>query len=110
MTSSQIFKNPIPTNLLFDLLEKICIKCDKYYIFNNESFKKGMYNNDIQRFIELCFPYYFLSKRKYLERKITFNNFTTILRQICNHNNIRYVNEIKYDKSKYTIVYFIYFL
>ena len=34
--------------------------------------------------------YYHNSKKKYLERKLTYNSFTTVLRQICNFNNITY--------------------
>jgi hypothetical protein len=107
--SIQIFKNKIPNDIFFELLDKICIKNDKYYIFNIESFKKGIYTEDIQKFIEFCKPFYYLSKRKYLERKLTQKSFDTILRQICNHNNIIYTSQIKYDKNTYDIVYFIYF-
>ena len=32
--SSQIFKKVVPTNVLFDLLDKISIKNDKCYILN----------------------------------------------------------------------------
>lgn len=107
--STQIFKNQIPNNLFFNLLDKICLKNEKHYIFNIDSFKKGIYSEDIQNFIILCNPYYHISKRKYLERKLTHNSFTTILRQICKFNNIKYTSEIKYDKSTYDIVYYIYY-
>jgi hypothetical protein len=107
--SSQIFKNKIDNKLLFDLLDKICIKNDSYYIFNNNAFKKGKYTDDIDVFINECVPYYHLSKRKYLEKKITQKSFVTILRQICNFNNIRYVSKIVYNKSTYDVVYYIYF-
>ena len=107
--STQIFKNQIPTNIFFELLDKICLKNEKHYIFNIDSFKKGIYNEEIQKFIILCNPYYHISKRKYLERKLTHNSFTTILRQICKFNNIKYTSEIKYDKSSYDIVYYIYY-
>lgn len=107
--SNQIFKNPVPNDLLFDLLDKICIKNDAYYMFNMDSFKKGVYNNDLQNFINLCLPYYHLSKRKYLERKLTHNSFATVLRQICKFNKIEYTSQIKYDKSAYDIIYYIYF-
>jgi hypothetical protein len=107
--STQIIKIPIPNNLLFDLLDKICLKNEKKFLFNYDSFKKGVYNGDIQKFIETCKPYYFLSKRKYLERKLTFKNFVTILRQICNFNKITYTSQIKYMKSSYIIEYYIYF-
>lgn len=106
--STQIFKNQIPKNLLFDLLDKICLKNEKHYTFNSDSFKKGVYNEEIPKFLEICKPYYHISKRKYLETKLTYKSFTTILRQICNHNKITYTSQIKYDKSTYDILYYIY--
>lgn len=106
--STQIFKNQIPNNMLFQLLDKICLKNEKYYTFNIESFKKGLYNEDIQKFLKECIPYYHLSKRKYLEKKLTYNSFATVLRQICNYNKITYTSQIKYDKSTYNIIYYIY--
>jgi hypothetical protein len=106
--ATQIFKNIIPHEKLFELLDSICLKNDKYYTFNVEAFKRGVYKEIIQQFIEFCMPYYHISKRKYLEKKLSFNSFTTILRQICNLNKITYTSQIKYDKSKYDIVYYIY--
>jgi len=107
--STQIFKNQIPKILLFDLLDKICLKNEKHYTLNSDSFKKGVYNEEIPQFLEVCKPYYHISKRKYLETKLTYKSFTTILRQICNHNKITYTSQIKYDKSTYDILYYIYF-
>lgn len=107
--SSQIFKNPMPKDILYKLLDNISIKTDKYYIVNNASYKKGLFTNIINAFIEECTPYYHISKRKYLERKLTYNSLITIIRQICNFNNITYTSHIKYDKSKYETVYHIYF-
>lgn len=108
--STQIFKKRIPNLLLFELLDKICLKTDKYFIFNSISFKKGTYNESIQAFLLECIPYYHISKRKYLEKPLTCRGFTTIIRQICNYNNITYTSQIKYDKSNYDIVYYIYFV
>jgi len=106
--SVQIFKNKIPNNLLFDLLDKICVKIKNYYIINTISFKKGTYNTSIVDFLESCRKYYHISKRKYLDKQLTYNSFITIIRQICKHNNIQYKNENKYDKSNYVIYYYIY--
>ena len=106
--STQIFKKNVPTSLLFNLLDSICMKNEKHYTLTIDSFKKGIYNNSITNFIEDCKPYYHLSKKKYLEKKLTYNSFTTILRQICNFNKITYTSQIKYDKSTYGIVYHIY--
>ena len=107
--SQQLFKKNIPNDILFNLLDKICIKNEIYYIFDINSFKKGMFNDDINIFIEYCKSYYYTSKQKYLTRKLTYNNFTTILRQICNSNQILYTSQIKYDKSSYNILYYVYF-
>ena len=68
--SNQIFKNCVPNEILFNLLDSICMKNEKHYIFNNETFKKGIFKESIQKFIIDCNPYYHLSKKKYLERFI----------------------------------------
>ena len=36
--SSQIFKKEIDKNIIFQLLDKLCIKNDKFYTFNNNSY------------------------------------------------------------------------
>lgn len=107
--STQIFKVNVPNQALFELLDKICVKSEKCYIFNLTAFKKGTFDDTVTNFLNLCLPYYHLSKRKYLERKVDYNSFTTVLRQICNFNKITYTSQIKYDKSTYEIVYYIYF-
>lgn len=105
--TSQLFKTQIPNQLLFNLLEENALKTDKCYIVNNNIYKKGVFNESITKFIAECRPYYFLSKRKYIDRKLTYNSFVTILRQICNFNKITYTSKIKYDKSVYDIEYYI---
>ena len=107
--TSQIFKTQIPNQLLINLLEENAVKSEKCYVVNNNVYKKGIFNESITKFIAECRQYYFLSKRKYLDRKLTYNSFITILRQICNFNNITYTSQIKYDKSSYNIIYNIYF-
>lgn len=107
--TSQIFKNNIPNDILFSFIEDIAIKTEKSYVINNNSYKKGIFTGSIPKFLEICKPYYHISKRKYLERKINYNSFITILRQICNFNKITYTSQIKYDKSNYDIIYYIYY-
>ena len=106
--SNQTFKKPFPNEMLFELLNGICSKTEKYYIVNNDAYKKGMFTNSISEFLEKCKPFYHLSKKKYLERKLAYNTFTTVLRQICNFNKITYTSQIKYDKSNYNIIYYVY--
>ena len=55
--SSQIFKNNIPNNIFFELIDSICLKNEKHFTFNFESFKKGMYKEIISNFIEYCKPF-----------------------------------------------------
>jgi hypothetical protein len=107
--STQIFKKKIPNEYLFELLDKICVKNKDYYLINIISFKKGTYNNYIKDFFDLCRDYYHISKRKYIDKTITYNYFTTVVRQICNFNKIIYKKEIKYDRSSYDINYYVYF-
>lgn len=107
--TNQIFKKPIPNENLFALLESLCIKHDKYYEFNYDAYKKGLFTEMLATFIESCKSYYHISKQKYLDRKLSYNNFVTILRQICNFNKVTYTSVIKYDKSAYNIIYYIYF-
>ena len=107
--STQIFKKNIPNELIFNLFDSICMKNEKHYIFNTEAFKKGIFKESIPNFLNDCKPYYHISKKIYLERKLTYNTFTTILRQICNFNKIKYTSQIKYDKSRYDIIYYIFY-
>jgi glutathionyl-hydroquinone reductase len=124
--SGQLFKKKIPNDLLIELLNQICIKeqntltknelkdnidnlnVSNHYIINNESYKRGLLNNTIINFIQSCKLYYHKSKLIYLERKLTYKSFITIIRQICNANNIRYTSQIKYQGSAYDIIYCIY--
>jgi len=107
--TSQIFKKSIPNNLLFDFLETNSEKTDKKYIFNKNAYKKAILKDNIKLFYSKCFEYYYLSKKKYLERKISFNSLITIIRQICNYNKIIYTSQIKYEKSTYETEYYIFY-
>ena len=103
-----MFKASLDNSILMKLFQETCIKSeiDNSYMFNNESYKKGMFNQSIPQFIETCKAYYTPSKQHYLERKMTYNFFITILRQICKNNNIKYTSKILYDKSDYNITYY----
>ncbi len=105
---TQIFKSKVPSSFLFSLLSEICDKNEKCFIFDKNAYKRGVYNDQIAPFFDTCKPYYHVSKQKYLDRKLTYNSLITVIRQICNANEIGYASEIKYDKSVHTIVYYIY--
>lgn len=105
--NSQMFKNNISNSILFKLFEDIAIKNikEETYLVDHNVYKKGVFNGKIEQFYEICRPFYHISKRKYLDKKLTYNSFITVLRQICNSNKITYTSQIKYNKSDYDIVY-----
>ena len=48
---SQIFKETIDKTLLFNFLEKICDKTEKYYIFDLNAYKRAQLQNEIIPFL-----------------------------------------------------------
>jgi hypothetical protein len=106
--SSQIFRKKVPNEILFDLLEKICLKTDKYYLIDMNAYRKLIFYNYHVDFCNQLHEYYNLSKQFYLERKMVYNSFTNIIRQICKLNNIMFASQIKYNESKYNIDFLIY--
>jgi hypothetical protein len=105
----QIFRNLVPKEMLFTLLEKICLKTDKYFLIDSNAFKKLLFYNLHNEFTESLKPFYHLGKYYYIERKITYNTFITIVRQICKASAIMYSSNMKYNKSNYSIEYLVYF-
>jgi len=104
----QIFKTGVPPEILYNLLEKISLKTDKYYIVDFVAYKKMRFHNLHEPFLKTIIDYYHYSKRFYIERDFTYNSFTNIVRQICRVNDITFTSEIKYNDSKYHIDYFVY--
>ena len=106
---SQIFKKPVPIKILFDLLDTICLKTNKYYLIDENAYKNILFNELHTKLFEELTEYYFLSKQFYINRKMSYNSFTNIIRQICKNNNVMFTSQIKYNESKYIIEYLIYF-
>ena len=104
---SQIFKEHLPINILYDFLEKICIKDNNSFIFSKVSFKKAEIFNLLNKFKHDIKLYYHISKQYYIDRELTFIRFTTIIKQICHLNNIEVITKIIYNKSKYEMEYYI---
>ena len=105
----QIFRENIPTEILFNLLEDICLKTDKYYLIDNNAYKKLQYKKLYENFKNIILPYYQESKKFYVLRELNYNSFVNIVRQICKSNDVMFTSKIKYNESKYNIDYFIYY-
>jgi hypothetical protein len=104
----QIFRKIVPGVILLSLLEKICLKTEKYFFIDYNCYKTMIYKQYHIPFQEKIKKYYHNSKQFYVERKFTYNSFITIIRQICKVNNIDFTSQIKYNESKYNIDYFVY--
>ena len=79
------------------------------FVITKALFKRAEIHNLIKPFIETIKEHYYLSKQHYIDRQINYNNFITIIRQLCNVNDIKYVSTIVYSKSNYEIEYTIEF-
>jgi len=107
--AGQIFKKTIPDSLLFSLLEKMCLKTDKYYQLDMNAYRKMLFHNYHIDFFDTIREFYFLGKQFYIDRQITYRSFTNVIRQICKHNSLIYTSQMKYNESKYNIDFFIYY-
>jgi hypothetical protein len=107
--TSQLFKETIPMTILYNFLEKICLKdnSNNLFIFSKSAFKKAEIYDLLTNFKDTVKPYYHISKQYYIDRDLTFIRFTTVIKQICNLNNIEIISKIIYNKSKYEMEYYI---
>jgi len=106
---SQIFKHSVPKNILFDFLDSVCDKTEKYYVFDNNAYKRSVLEEKISLFCNTIIDYYYNSKKYYVNREMNYIKFCTVIRQICKLNIVNYHTKIIYSKSKYHIPYYIYF-
>jgi len=105
---NQIFKTPIIPEFLWGFLKETAEELETHFIFNKMNYKKAIYDNKIIPFISAIKDNYHESKKHFVLRKMDYIKFITILRQISNSINMRYTNELSYDKSRYEIVYYFY--
>ena len=106
MTS--IFNEKISNIDFFNFLKIYCNFEKNFYIFDTNIYKKYIYEKEnLKLFINNLKTLYKTKYLFYLNRDLTFNNFSTILRHICKSNNIDYHKKIQYYKNSYNIIYYI---
>jgi hypothetical protein len=103
---NQIIKNKI--EFFNDFIKSIGTHEDKYILIDENHYKRAEYKSLIDPFLLKLEPYYYETKKKYLTRKMNYNNLITILRQISNKNEINYESVMKYNNSKHYIEYHFY--
>jgi len=85
----------------------VCNIEEDKFIFNNISYKKIKDKNLLDDFKNNIKDFYHISKRFYVNNCNTYSKFLTIIRQVCNYNNINYESKVIYERSKYIRVYYI---
>ena len=105
---SQLFCQPVDIGILFELLDKICLKKEKYYVVDNNAFRKLVFHEYHKDIFDKIIDCYHLSKQFYVTRKLNYKSFTNIVRQICKLNSIMFTSDIKYSESNYTIEYYVF--
>ena len=107
MSKNQVIKKYV--DIFNDFVKNNFVFEKNYYIFNNLIFKKIMYEKEGRDFLIELKRYYYKNKHFYIDREnITYNQFNTVLRQICKINNIDIEIKIKYENSKYSPEYHIF--
>ena len=108
--SKQIFKDIIPKEFLIDFLNANCCQNENsnYYLLDKNCYKRSILDDKLTKFLQTIKPYYHESKKYYVDRKLDYPKFVTIIRQICKAHNLAYSSQLFYDKSEYNIVYHIY--
>jgi hypothetical protein len=104
-----VFSSHVPIEVLFEVLEQICIKKDKYYLMDFNAFRLLKYRNLYPEFASIILPAYRPSKQYFVTRELTYNSFATIIRQICRINRVTFDTKFNYQHSMYNIDYFIYY-
>ena len=105
MPASQIFKYEIPCSLLVNIVRKLGYIDNNVYNINLASYKKGMLDGSIPELFKECRQYYFMSKKKYVDGKINYQGFLTVLRQIGKYHNLDFDTRINYYNNAYEIIY-----
>ena len=105
---NQIFKTLIVPNIFWDFLKENGEEFEWHYIFSKILYKKAVFHETIEPFIKGLVVHYHESKKHYITRKMDYNKFITVLRQLANSLEVQYKTEMVYNNSTYEIVYFFY--
>ena len=105
---SQLFKSKREKEIIVDLIQKHFMKEKNYYKITPEIYKQIVYKEAIDPFLILIKPHYHKSKQNYVDRKMTYPRFITVIRHVCKIHEINYTSKIKYSNSYYQIDYLFY--
>lgn len=106
---TDILKRPMNHDILVSFLNQVSSIYNNEFLINYDTLKRAKFNENeiLNNFLYEIRPYYYISKRKYLDEPITYRRFITIIRQICNYNHIPYRSTLKYEHSKQKVEYYV---
>jgi hypothetical protein len=102
---NQIFKTIIAPDIIWNFLKENGEETTDHFIFDKVLYKKAVFKDTIEPFVKSLVEHYHESKKHYINRKMDYNKFVTVLRQLCNSNDIAYKTQMVYNSSTYEIVY-----
>jgi hypothetical protein len=109
--NGQLFKKSVEYPVFIEFLEKVCTREAKYYVFDLNAYKKGLYDGTIHEFLTYLKPFYHKAKQYYLcKTPLTYNATTTVIRQLLKNLVISFETKICYCKGDYIVHYIIYAL
>ena len=104
---SIFFKTPLSLNILYNLLDEICLYKDDHYIIDLTSFNKMVYMGLYDPFIEKIKENYYPQKKAKLDKEPSYFNFIILIKQICNYHGLAITWKKTYIKSVKYNVYFV---
>ena len=75
------------------------------FIIDNVSFKRLKYYNNLEKIKSILERFYLNKYKFYITRNINYQEFLTIIRQLCKHFGIEYKMCIKYSFNEKEIFY-----
>jgi hypothetical protein len=104
---SKIFKTPVSLDILFNLLNEICLFKEDTYVIDPTSFNKMIYMNLYEPFIKKLMEYYLPQKQDLLLKHASYYNFINIIKQICKYHGLIIKSKIVYANSTKHNIYFL---
>jgi len=94
---SQVFKLQPSFEFLQEILD-FAIKENNYHVIDFITYKKIVFHNFQEEWLDKLLNHYHISKQFYITRKFSFQSFITIIRQLCKYFDIKY--DYIYDKNQ----------
>jgi hypothetical protein len=96
----------IPLHILYEFLEKVCLKYAHCYDFDYNAYRKMTFQQCHLAFIEQLKPYY---RVDITQTPVSFQSIVNMIRQICRFQKVKFLPIKTYHNSRYFVHYHIYY-